>query len=210
MKRLAIASLPALFLACGSSEKGGPPPGLFGGFTPTDGTAVVFAPTTCSVPFVGTTSASGLAIAFTSFPSTCDFVTATNLCGSKGSATLLLALAVAGDAGGGTVGALAPGTYPFLATPPTGTFRAAIASAARTTATCGAQPGSPIAMNGGSITVATVTATRVTGSLDLRFADGTAYQRPFDLAVCPLTVDLCSQIGASKCTATIPPWTCVP
>ena len=207
MKRLAIASLPVLLLACGSSEKGAPLPGLFGDFTPVDGAAVLLAPTTCSVPFVGTTSASGLAIALTSFSGTCDFVTATNLCGSKGSATLLLALAVAGDAGGGTVGALAPGTYPFLADPPTGAFHAALASAARTTATCG---GSRVAMNGGSITVATVSTTRVTGSLDLHFADGTAYQHPFDLAVCPLTVDLCSQIGSPKCTATIPPWTCVP
>lgn len=209
MKRLAIAWLPVLLLACGS-EKGGSLPGLFGDFTPADGAAVLFAPTTCSVPFVGTTSASGLAIALTSFSGTCDFVTATDLCGSKGSATLLLALAVAGDAGGGTVGALAPGTYPFLPNPPTGTFRAAIASAARTTATCGAQSGSPVAMNGGSITVATVTATRVTGSLDLRFADGTAYQHPFDLALCPVTADLCRQIGSPRCTATVPPWTCVP
>jgi len=65
-------------------------------------------------------------------------------------------------------------------------------------------------MTGGSITVATVTATRVTGSLDLRFVDGTVYQHPFDLTLCPVTVDLCTQVGTSRCTAGLPPWVCFP
>jgi hypothetical protein len=207
MRRAAIVLQLAVLVACGSSDKSPP---LFGGFTPQDGAAVILAPTTCSILSVGSTSAAALAIGFTSFGGACNFATTTLLCGSRANSTLLLALAIGGRVGGGTVGALGPGTYPYLANPPTGSFVAATASAARTDASCNALPGSPLGMTGGSIVVSSVTATRVAGSLDLQFKDGTAYQQPFDLAICPVTVDLCSLVGSLGCVPGIPPWVCIP
>jgi hypothetical protein len=53
-------------------------------------------------------------------------------------------------------------------------------------------------------------ATRAAGSLDLRFKDGTAYQQPFDLAICPVTVDLCGLVGSLECVPGFPPWVCIP
>lgn len=209
MRRAPLPSALALALAaCGSS--GGDPEPLYGGFTPAGTAAVIFAPTTCSVPFVGPTAASGLALVLTSFPDACGFVTSIQLCGSKGSATLLIAAAVGGTPGAASAPAFAPGTYSYLADPPTGSFKAAIASAAQTTATCGAVDGTAVSMNGGQIAVSTVAADRVTGNLDLRFADGSALRQPFDAAVCPVSIDLCQLIGSSPCRAGFPPWQCVP
>jgi hypothetical protein len=208
MKRVLVVAVLALLAACGSSSHAEPQ--LFGGFTPVDGTAVIFDPTTCDIPFVGTTSASALAMEFTSFAGTCDFVTTTNLCGSKANSTFLAALAIGGVVGSGTAAPFAPGTYPFLSTPPTGAFQACTASAARTDASCSAGAGASPDMAGGRIVVTTVTATRVTGSLDLRFDDGSTYQRPFDLALCPVTADLCSLVGSSRCVAGFSPWVCLP
>lgn len=208
MRRTLLLPVLAMLSSCGSS--GGEATTLLGGFTPLDGTAVLLAPTTCSIPFVGTTSASGLAIELTSFPGACDFVAATGMCGSKASATLLAALAVRGVVGGGTAAPFGPGTYPYLRNPPTGSFLACTAGAARTDATCGATADLSASQSGGRIVVTTVTATRVTGSLDLEFDDGTVYRQPFDVALCPATVDLCSLVGSGGCVAGFPPWECVP
>jgi len=209
MRRVLLPLAFASLAACGSAEKAAP---LFGGFTPASSAAVIFAPTTCDIPFVGPTALSGLAILQGSFPDACAFITATDLCGSKASATLWVSAAVAGTVGAASAPAFGPGTYPFLANPPTGAFQAAIGTAVQTTASCGAASGSPTSMNGGQIVVASVGATRVTGSFDVRFANGSDLRQPFDVAVCPVTSDLCRFLGASAspCRAGTPPWQCVP
>jgi hypothetical protein len=207
---LALA-LGVALAACGSSESD--PPALYGDFAPAGSAAVIFAPTTCSIPFVGSTAASGLAIALTSLADTCGFLTTTHLCGSKANATLFLAAAISGTPGATSAPPFGPGTYPYLASPPTGAFQAAIASAAQTTATCSAVSGTSLSMTGGQITVTAVGAGSVTGTFDIRFADGSAYRKPFDVPLCPVTVDLCQLVGSGseRCVAGITPtWQCVP
>lgn len=209
MKPALHLSLLVLFAACGSSS---PPPPLFGGFAPAGGTAVIIGPTTCNISPLGPTSASAMALVLTDFADACGFVTDTSLCGSKQDATLLVALAVSGRFDGGTATPFGPGTYPFLADPPSGPFTTSIASAVRTEATsCGPLPNSSTSMTSGQVVVTAVTATRVTGTLDLRFRDGSAYQQPFDVARCDVPVNLCSFVGSTnRCFAGISPWTCQP
>lgn len=190
MKRaLAVLSL-SLAAACGSEEK--PPPPVFGGFTPQESAAVIFAPAVCTVPFVGTVSVSAIGLGFGSYSGLCGVVTQTQLCGTKASSTTVLGVAIKGTPGSGGVTDAGPGTYPFLATPPTGPFLAATGEAAQVDAFCAPLAGSPLDMSGGSITIATVDATHVTGSVNLAFENGSVFQQPFDAAVCPeLPPNLC-------------------
>jgi hypothetical protein len=103
----------------------------------------------------------------------------------------VLAAAVSG-AVGGSVGPTGPGTYPWLANPPTGTFAASIASAGQADASCGPLAGSPVDTTGGSLTLTAVTPSRVTGRTDLHFENGQVFDYQFDVAVCPVSIDICS------------------
>jgi hypothetical protein len=101
------------------------------------------------------------------------------------------------------VGPAGPGTYPFLANPPTGAFLASIAEAAQLDASCAA-PGGATDQDGGSITLTEVTASKVTGSTDLHFDNGQELQIGFDVAVCPVSISTCSLF--SPCLS----YVCVP
>ncbi len=206
MKRaLAVLSL-SLAAACGSEEK--PPPPLFGGFAPQEGAAVIFAPAVCTVPFVGTVSVSAIGLGFGSYAGLCDVVTQTRLCGAKAGSTTVLAVAIKGEPGDGGVAAAGPGTYPYLASPPTSTFLASTGEAAQVgpAPTCTPLAGSPLDMSGGSITIATVDGTHVTGSVNMTFGNGSVFQQSFDAAVCNVAppLDLCDRL--LPCTTFV----CVP
>ena len=111
----------------------------------------------------------------------------------------------------GTAPAIAPGTYPVLTGPPASVaFSGAIGQAVRTDATCTALPGTSLPASGGSITIATITPDRVTGTLDLHFTDGTAYAQPFDLARCAPPAEVCVFLPGGSCTAGGAGWTCQP
>ncbi len=177
-------------VACGS---GGSGPALFGGFSPTSGAAVILAPATCNnIPFVGSTAVSGILVELTSGADACNVLTQAKQCGTGSGSRTLLAVALSGVVGGSTVGPAGPGTYPWLASPPSGAFSTSIGRAAQVDALCTSLAGSPTDVSGGSIAVSTVTASAVTGSMDLRFEDGQTYQGPFDVPVCPVTIDICS------------------
>lgn len=199
MKRLAVVVLASL-AACGSSDD---PPPLFGGFAPTSGAAAILAPATCPVPFVGTTSVSGVFLELTSRADACDVLTAASQCGGGASSTTVLVAAVSGVVGGGGVAPAGPGAYPFLANPPTGAFKASIAEAAQLDATCAAPSGAQD-MNGGGVTLTAVTASNVAGSTGLYFENGQVFKHTFDVAVCPVSIDTCSLF------APCPGFTCVP
>lgn len=206
MRHLAHAAPLLLLAACGGSS--GPRPPLYGGFAPAGGTAIVFPATTCDIAFVGTTGISGLSITLADFPEVCAFRTDTALCGSRANTTFVTALAVDGVVNG-SAPAIGQGTYPYLPNPPTGAFRASIASAVKTTDTCGSQPGSKVGMEGGQIVISSITLTNVTGTLTLDFSDGTSFDQPFDLARCAPPTDLCVFFDASRCFPGVTPWTCV-
>ena len=175
--------------ACGSGNS----EPLFGGFTPANGAAVILAPATCNnIPFVGSTAISGILVELASGADACNVLTQARQCGTGAGSTTVLTGALSGVVGGSTVASAGPGTYPFLANPPTGTFKASTTSAAKVDMTCTSSPGSPARMSGGSITIATVTGSMVSGSMDVHFDNGQVYRSSFDAPVCPVSIDICS------------------
>jgi hypothetical protein len=174
--------------ACGGSA-----PPLFGGFTPANGAAVILAHATCNnIPFVGPTAISGILVELTSGADACNVLTQAKQCGTGSGSTTLLAGALSGAVGGSSVAPAGPGTYPWLANPPTGTFMASTTTAAQVDAVCTSGPGSPTHMRGGSIAISTVTASTVSGSMDVLFENGQVYKGPFDVPVCQVSIDICS------------------
>src|SRR3989442_12182989 len=161
-----MSRVPAIFFisvaACGS----GTAPPLFGGFTPTNGAAVILAPATCNnIPFVGPTAISGILVELTSGADACHVLTLAKQCGSGSGSTTFLAGALSGVVGGSSVPPAGPGTYPWLANPPSGTFKASTTSAAQVDTVCTSVPGSPARMADGSIVISTLTASTVSGSM---------------------------------------------
>ena len=188
MSRVA-AILFIMLAACG----GGPTPPLFGGFTPTNGAAVILAPATCNnIPFVGPAAMSGILVELTSGADACNVLTQAKQCGTGSGSTTILVGALSGVVGGSTVAPAGPGTYPWLRDPPSGTFKASTGTAAQVDAVCTSGTGSPTDMAGGSIVVSSVTSSTVSGSLDVHFDNGQAYAQTFDVSVCPVSIDICS------------------
>jgi len=191
-----------LFAACGSGNS----PPLFGGFTPTSGAAVILAPATCNnIAALGPTAISGIFIELASGANACNVLTQAKQCGAGSGSTTLLAAALSGVVGGSSVPPAGPGTYPWLPNPPTGTFKASTTAAAQLDATCVAAAGSRANMSGGSISISTVTASTVSGSMDVHFDNGQAYTHPFDLAVCPVSIDICSLFDLCGTHSCVPP-----
>ncbi len=193
MRTFAAALSFVLLAGCSSDSTPSP---AFGGFEPQDQTAVIFAPATCDIPFVGTASVAAVAVAFTSSSDACAILSQTQFCGTEASSTAVIGVAVSGLVGGGTIDPAGPATYPFLANPPTsGAFRAIAADAARVDAACNPVPGGSLNLAGGQIVLASIDpavgGAGVKGSVDLRFGDGSVFQHAVDAAVCDLTVDVC-------------------
>jgi hypothetical protein len=184
----AAAILVLSLAACGSS-----PAPLFGGFTPANGAAVILAPATCNnIPFVGPTAISGILVELASGADACNVLTQARQCGTGSGSTTVLAGALSGVVGGSTVDPAGPGTYPWLANPPTGTFKASTTSAAQVDAVCTSLAGSPARMSAGSIAISSVTSSAVSGSMDVHFDNGQGYTHTFDVSVCPVSIDICS------------------
>ena len=179
---------------------------LFGGFTPANGAAVILAPKTCTnIPFLGSTAISGILLELTSGADACNVLTQAKQCGTGASSSTLLAGALSGVVGGSTVAPADPGSYPWLANPPTGSFKTSTTTAAQVDATCTSAAGSPAHMTGGSIAVATVTSSAVTGSMDLHFDNDQVYAQAFDVAVCPVSIDTCSIFDFCGSHTCVPP-----
>src|SRR5439155_1477313 len=106
-----------------------------------------------NIPFVGPTAISGILVELASGADSCNVLTQARQCGAGSGSTTLLAGALSGVVGGSTVAAAGPGNYPWLANPPTGTFKASTTSAAQVDAVCTSASGSPTQMSAGSITV---------------------------------------------------------
>ncbi|HEY4882872.1 MAG TPA: hypothetical protein VII08_04480 [Myxococcales bacterium] len=195
---------PAIFLislaACGSTTP------LFGGFTPTNGAAVILSPATCNnIPFVGPTAISGILIDLASGADPCNVLTQAKLCGTGSGSTTLLAGALSGVVGGSTVPPAGPGTYPWLPNPPSGTFKESTITAAQVDAVCASGIGSPTHMSGGSIVISLVTASTVSGSMDVHFDNNQAYTHSFDVPVCPVSIDICSLFDFCGSHSCVPP-----
>jgi hypothetical protein len=175
--------------ACGGSGNDAPP-ALFGGFAPTSGAAVIMAPATCNIPFVGSTSISGVLVELAIGADACHVLTVAKQCGSGAGATMVLVGAFSGVPGGSASPA-GPGTYPFLANPPSGPFLASIGTAAQGDGSCRPLAGSPTDVSSGTITLAAVSGSAVKGSTDLHFENGQVLTYAFDVATCPVSINVC-------------------
>jgi hypothetical protein len=207
VKRTAPILALSLAAACSGSDPASP---LFGGFAVQDSTAVVFQPVVCDIPGVGTASVAGVALYFANYssPIVCDVVAATGVtgyCGTRESSTAVLGLALQGELGAGGIAGATPGTFAYMANPPTGPFRAAAGSGAQVGPLCAAVSGGHADMTGGSITLTAIATDRVAGSVDMKLEGNQAFSQSFDVATCPVSMDLCQ-----KLTWPCFDYTCVP
>lgn len=193
LKRALVAIVFVSLGACGGDDVSGPE--IFGGFTPLDGAAVIMTPNSCDIPFVGVSGVSAIAIVLGDYPDMCGVLQQTNLCGTKASAKSLLGVAINGKVGNDAVGPAGPGTYKWLSNPPTGSFKGAAGDAVDMDANCDQRDNKGIDMDRGSITIDSVTADRVTGTMNLGFDNGEVYTQPFDVAICPIEKDVCDLFG---------------
>jgi len=186
---------------------GGSGLGTLGGtsFAPAETGALVIPPTTC---IQGATSMhfSGLLLGFSSYTGLCSFVqTHGALCADKASATLASVDILKGNAAQ-TPSAVGPGDYPATGNPYTdqdGNAVVAESTYSKTNGTC-ASTGSD--SSGGSIHIATVTATNVTGTLNnVVFGDGSNLNGTFNAAICNYSLNLCDFLN-DTCTTPV----CVP
>jgi hypothetical protein len=185
----APAILFAALAACGAGNS----EPLFGGFTPSNGAAVILAPGNCNtIAALGPTALSGILVELTSGADACKVLTQARQCGTGSGSTTLLAGALSGAVGGSTVAPAGPGNYPFLASPPSGAFLASTTTAAQVDASCTTAQGSTANMVGGTIAISTVTASAVTGTMDVHFDNGQVYTNAFSVPVCPVSIDVCS------------------
>jgi len=183
MNRTAAILVVALAACGGGSDQ------LFGGFTPANGAAVILAPSRCNIAFIGPTAISGILVELASGADACNVLTQARQCGTGAGSSTLLTGAFSGVVGATDVAAADPGTYPFLAAPPTGTFKTSTTSAAKVDATCA---GPAARMSGGNVTITAVNASHVTGSMDVQFDNAQTYRADFDVPVCPVSINTCS------------------
>jgi hypothetical protein len=195
MRRLVLSSPLAVALLSACSGGSSDPVPLFDGFVPQGAGAVVFAPTVCEHPFLGTISVSGVAVVLSSDADVCGTIATTRLCGTRASSTTVLGVALRGDLGGGGVADADPATYRFLPNEPTGPFRAATGDALEAAATCDPVTGGNPDFTGGQVVLASVGAENVTGSMRLSFGGNQVFAQDFDVPVCPVSVDLCTLVA---------------
>jgi len=209
----ALATLLAapLFAGCGSSGGGGPDQPISGTilgtpFTPTGAAALVVAPAACDL---GTdVSLTGVVMGFGSFADVCGFATSTELCGDKASALVVPVIVMrAREAASGAVPPLGPGTYTHAAVPVldgNGYLSQVEADVIRTLDASCTHPVEP-ELASGTVRLDVVNATRVAGSADLVFTDGSTFAGAFDVPVCAYQADLCGLItGACPTPACVP------
>jgi hypothetical protein len=199
----------ALTLAgCGSSGGGGggytAPTGTLAGdsFTPAGTMAVVYAPAVCTGPG-GSESDTRIGLMFTNVPSVCSGFLAAR-CDNRANMTAVVAFVQRYKQSGATT-ALTAGIYPLTLTAPVadanGNYTNTFISYQKFSATCAVTVTSGTATAGG-VTIGSISATRVTGSISATFSDGSSYSGAFDVPVCADPMSVCS--GCSGAPACVP------
>jgi hypothetical protein len=183
------------------------PTGTLGGvaFTPVDGLAFSFAPTSCTVQGfnVGMTA---LGLAFTSVAGSCSVFQAVGACNDKANATLVSAI-FSKVSTSGTASAIVPGTYALTTGQPlpdaSGNMAVTSMNYTKTNATC-VNAAASVTATSGSLTIATITTTRVTGSLNVAFSDGSTFGGNFDVALCSAPFNVCDMQSCGNSGTCIP------
>lgn len=211
MGRILVTAATAALLGCGGGSKdkgpvdGGPPAQLPTGtgsaaFTISDAGAIGIPPTTCN--FSGfNVSAAGLLVGFTSYGGVCDFARAHGLCDEKASAYQVVVIIVKAGLVQ-TQSPVGPGTYTFDASPSpdvNGNLVQVSAEIIHTDAACASIP---VEVTSGSVTITSASGSRVVGTADLTFTDGSTLSGAFDVGTCAYSVDLCGLVNGTSCTGT--------
>lgn len=197
-----LAILVSVFLtACGGGGGGGgggpgsPVTGTLQGaaFTPVEGGGLALGPTTCTVG-PATINAAALILGFSSFSGLCAFGEASHFCDEKASATIFT-VSIA-KIGAGPQTPVGPGNYTLGTT----SSQVVDASYVKTNAACvDSVPGTVTAS--GQVVISSISATRVVGSLDVSFSDGSRMQGAFDVGLCSFAADLCAlATGTCSCS----------
>lgn len=197
MRRSLCVALALGALSCSSSSGGDGGGGQLSGvlqgaaFNPAEGGALVIPPGNCDTSFY-----SALLLGFSATSGLCTYAQTAMLCDARASDTILTLAVI--DVGTSAQAPVVPGTY----TVGGGSGYEVSASYTKTDATCvDSVPGTVTAS--GTVTVSTITASRVTGSVDVTFSDGSHVQGSFDVALCSVTVDFCGVITHTCTCATM-------
>ncbi len=195
----------AVLAACGSSSSssggGSPVTGTVGGhaFAVTEARAIRAATadgTSCSLPVIGASSISAMAIDFATYAGVCNDYTAATCVLHAGTEKVTVILAKLTPAGT-TAPALATGTYSVGSSLTSalpdghGNLQVVYAEALATGAapTCSGTP-SPAAS--GTLVISALSSTSVSGHLDVTFEDGSTAKGDF-------TVDVCASVNPNIC-----------
>lgn len=196
--------------ACGggsSSSSSGGPSGTVAGhsFSSAEVVAVQVGATACNLPGVPfSIQATALAIGLASYTGQCSDLS-TPFCTVHRSAENVT-LVIANAAPFGAPAAIGPGTYalsgdftPNISASPT----LAAAAGVATDASCVATTATPA--GGSTVRIDSVSATRVTGHLDVTFSDGGRLQGDFSAPVCAgVTPDICAVAQSQGACSTTP------
>ncbi len=212
--RRSIAGLAWVVLAAcggGGGGSGGSTPvsGTIGGqpFTPAEASAVVAGPATCTVQSQ-TVSVKAFALRFTSYTGACTDLTSDPLC--KLTASSQSAMVVFADVGAVSPPTLGAGTFQVDPDPTNvrpgggalaGTLVASFGGYVATTASCPAGTTARVAK--GTLTVTSVSATEIAGSIDVIFGTlgtGNTFVPGTDTLKGDFTATVCGTLAADLCS----------
>lgn len=199
MRKLAVL-LALAGAACGSGRGSGsssPVSGTVGGtgFTPAEIVAALMDPAPCPVTSLGTVEVGALGIRFATFTGTCGDLTHSTCVShrSSRSVTLVVARAATGTASAN----VGPGTYAVADTRQftigtSGALELALGDSTTTDAQCADTTSAAT----GSLRIDQVSASQVTGHVDVNFADGGKLQGDFIASRCPFVPATCAVVAA--------------
>lgn len=213
--RLMMLGVALTMAGCGSSSGGSggtpgggggagftAPSGSLGGtaFTATGAIGIAYTPAVCTIG--GTVGFTMLQVLFTNVPNLCSAYLAVGQCSDKANLVAVNAGVQRYKPGGATT-ALTAGTYPLTLTTPAadanGNYTQTFIGYMKTNVTC-VDAAAAVTTTAGSLTISTISATRVTGSLTATFSDGGSYSGPFDVPICADSTSICTMMNG--CTGT--------
>lgn len=187
--------------ACGGGGGGGGSTGSASGtvggtaFSAAETVAALMDPAPCPVTSLGTVEVGALGIRFATFTGTCGDLTHSTCVSHRSSRSVTLTVARAAT---GTASAnIGPGTYAVADTDQftigtSGALELALGNATTTDAQCADTTSAAT----GSLRIDQVSASQVTGHVDVSFADGGKLQGDFIASRCPFVPATCTVVAA--------------
>ena len=210
--RRSTLALALALAACGADQAPAPPPTLHvasGGrfYAATDSAGFLMAPMACG-QLMGD-SATLVQVRLTTAGNVCGQAQEHAFCAEQAAAATASLTIVRANASGGIAPAIGPGTYASSdgnAVDENGNFMWFWSSWDRLDASCGLLPGGPKEGGLGTVTFDEVGPTRIRGSADIAFDDGSTLSGPFDVAVCDAPgAELCASLkGGCSSVACVP------